>query len=142
MSSKSELEIITDYNIDLLLLNNYELYIYNRHKSGKVIEICDIYFIIGNKNCSLYFATYLLSTIFKYDIDKLYENLLNSKNLTIQDIKKIPIDIINDENNILIVSHNANLYYCDIVENSQYDFSVFDLCGNINVHNNFSYEDY
>ena len=113
--SKIELEIITDDNINLSLLNSYELYFYNYYKSGKITNENDFYLIIENKNCSIYFATYVLSTIQKLDIGELYRLLSRSRNLTIQDIKKIPINIVNEYNVMCFISHYANLYYCDII---------------------------
>ena len=140
---KEKLKIVTDDNIDLVLLNNYELYIYNYYKPIKNIDINkdNIIDIIKNKNCSLYFATYLLLKIIKYDTIKLYKNLILSPNLTIQDIKKLPINFINDSENIENISMMANLYYNDIIENPQYNFSISCLRLNKNIINNFSYED-
>ena len=78
----SKLEIITEDTINLLLLNDYERFIYNYYMSGGS-EKLDKYekSIINNNNCSLYFATYFLSTIKKYNIDKIYDYLSLSKYL-------------------------------------------------------------
>ena len=138
---KLELEIITDHNIDESRLNTYESYILNYYRSGKKITKYDKVSIINNKNCSVYFAKYVISTIFKISGKKFYEHLTYSQNLTIEDIKKIPTNIVNFYYNIREISTNADLYYHDIIDNPEYNFVPESLLVNKNIWNNFSYDD-